>query len=71
MFIFQGNAKATIENLRKALSEAESKNKDINREFKRILREKEVILFFVLNWYSTSNLIIHSDFVPRFWPNYI
>jgi hypothetical protein len=40
--IFQGNAKATIENLQKALSEAEGRNKDINREFKKLLREKEV-----------------------------
>ena len=47
MFISKGNAKATIENLQKALSEAESKNKDINREFKRILREKEVMFLFI------------------------
>lgn len=43
VFIFhQGNAKATIERLQQALSEAESRNKDINREFKKLIREKEV-----------------------------
>ena len=46
--IFQGGAKATIENLQQALSEAEGRNKEINREFKKLLREKEVCFCLLL-----------------------
>lgn len=43
MFAFkQGDPKSTIENLRKALSDAEGRNENINREFKKLIREKEV-----------------------------
>lgn len=38
----QSDAKIKIENLRKALSEAEGRNENISREFKKLLREKEV-----------------------------
>lgn len=43
LFAFkQGDPKSTMENLRKALSDAEGRNENINREFKKLLREKEV-----------------------------
>ena len=53
LFAFkQGDPKSTMENLRKALSDAEGRNENINREFKKLLREKEVCWCFHSDLYS-------------------
>ena len=47
--------------LRRALSESEKRNEEINREFQKLLRQKEVIMIEQICVYMLVSFILYTE----------